>query len=151
MTAEDAVTSLYQRLIAGWNAGDAEAMAAALAHDGLVIGFDGSQMIGREAVTTELGRIFAEHETAGYVTKIRLVRSMGSDADAALLYAVAGMVPPGSEGVMVDRNAVQTVIAHRAGDGWSVVLFQTTPAQLHGRPELSEALTAELTELVHRR
>jgi hypothetical protein len=28
MEPEDAVTSLYQRLIAGWNAGDSEAMSA---------------------------------------------------------------------------------------------------------------------------
>ena len=49
---------------------------------------------------------------------------------------------------MPDRNAVQTVVAHRGEDGWSVVLFQTTPAQFHGRPDLAEALTAELAELV---
>lgn len=148
MNAEDAVTSLYQRLTDGWNAADAEAIAAALAHDGLVIGFDGSQMVGREGVATELGRIFADHETASYVTKVRRVRSLGSDA--GLLYAVAGMVPPGGAEIVPDRNAVQTVIAHRTGDGWTVALFQTTPAQLHGRPELSEALTAELAELLPR-
>jgi hypothetical protein len=27
-------------------------------------------------------------------------------------------------------------------------VFQTTPAQFHGRPELTEALTAELAELL---
>jgi uncharacterized protein (TIGR02246 family) len=148
MNAEDAVTSLYQRLIAGWNAGDSEAMAAAVADDGLVVGFDGSQMAGREAVAAELGRIFADHETADYVTKIRSVRSLGTDV--ALLYAVAGMVPPGGTEIMADRNTVQTVVAHRAGGDWRVALFQTAPAQLHGRPELSEALTAELAELLPR-
>jgi uncharacterized protein (TIGR02246 family) len=56
--AEDALTRLYGELIEGWNAGDAEAMAAALAADGLVIGFDGSQMSGRQEVEAELGRIF---------------------------------------------------------------------------------------------
>lgn len=53
VNAEDAVTGLYQRLITGWNDADAETMAAAVAHDGIVIGFDGSQMVGREAVATE--------------------------------------------------------------------------------------------------
>ena len=44
MSAEDAVSSLDARLIGGWNGRDAKAMAAPLAPDGLVIGFDGSQM-----------------------------------------------------------------------------------------------------------
>lgn len=143
--AQEALTNLYERLVDGWNAADAEAMAAVLAEDGLVVGFDGSQMVGRAAVAGELGRIFADHETARYVTKVRRVTPLGDDA--GLLYAVAGMVPPGGTEIMPDRNAVQTVVAHRSGDDWTIDLFQTTPAQLHGRPELSEALTAELSEL----
>jgi uncharacterized protein (TIGR02246 family) len=145
MDAEDAATSLYGRLIDGWNAGDAGAMAAPLADDGLVVGFDGSQMRGRDEAARELGRVFADHETATYVTKVRSVKALG--ADAALLHAVAGMVPPGGSELMPDRNAVQTVVVQRGDDGWSVALFQTTPAQFHGRPELTEALTAELADL----
>jgi uncharacterized protein (TIGR02246 family) len=146
MTSEDAATALYRRVIDGWNAADADAMAAPLGPDGLMIGFDGSQLQGREAVAAELGRIFADHETARYVTKVRWVKALG--ADAALLYAVAGMPAPGTSEIMPDRNAVQTLVAHRGEDGWSVALFQTTPAQLHGRPDETEALTAELSALV---
>jgi hypothetical protein len=40
------------------------------------------------------------------------------------------------------------VVGRRDDDGWSVALFQTTPARFDGRPELSDALTAELTELL---
>lgn len=147
VNAEQAVAHLYQRLIDGWNSGDAAAMAGAIAPDGLVIGFDGSQMNGRAAVADELGRIFTDHETARYVTKIRKVWPLGEDV--ALLHAVAGMVPPGGEEIIAEQNAVQTVVAHRAAGDWAVALFQTTPAQLHGRPELSDALTAELNQLLH--
>ena len=63
------------------------------------------------------------------------------------MYAVVGMVPPGGEQIMPDKNAVQTVVAHRGAGGSAVALFQTTPAQLHGRPDEQEALTAELAEL----
>jgi uncharacterized protein (TIGR02246 family) len=111
-----------------------------------VIGFDGSQMMGRDEVAAELGRIFADHETATYVAKVRSVTRL--DANAGLLRAVAGMVPPGGGEIMPDRNAIQTVVARRASDDWSVVLFQTTPARFDGHPELAEALTAELAELV---
>jgi uncharacterized protein (TIGR02246 family) len=51
-------------VIDGWNAGDAESMAAPLAADGLMIGFDGSQLVGQGEVAAELERIFADHETA---------------------------------------------------------------------------------------
>ena len=43
---------------------------------------------------------------------------------------------------------IQTVVSRRDEDDWSVVLFQTTPARFDGRPELVDALTAELSDLV---
>lgn len=146
MQAGDQVKKLYVRLIDGWNANDAAAMAAPLAIDALVIGYDGSEMFGREEVARQLDQIFADHRTATYVTKVRSVKPL--DSDTALLHAVVGMVPPGGEEIMPDRNAIQTLVAQRDDDGWSVKLFQTTPAQFHGRPELTEALTAELAELL---
>ena len=33
-------------------------------------------------------------------------------------------------------------------DGWRIALYQNTPAQFHGRPELSRALTEELRQLL---
>ena len=54
-TVEDEIAELYERLIEGWNANDAAAMAAPLAQDALMIGYDGSQMSGREEVVRELG------------------------------------------------------------------------------------------------
>lgn len=146
MNAEDAMHGLYRRLIDGWNAGDAGAMAGALAPDGLVIGFDGSQMFGSNEVAAKLGRIFADHQTAAYVTKVRSVTPLGSDA--AILHAVAGMVSPEDTEIMPDRNSIQTVVGRRGDDGWRVALFQTTPARFDGRPELSAALTTELAELL---
>jgi uncharacterized protein (TIGR02246 family) len=142
--AVTAATALYRRLIDGWNTHDSDAMGATLLSDSLVIGFDGSQMVGREQAVTELGAIFADHEVARYVTKVRSVIPLG--ADAGVLHAVAGMVPPGASEIKPEQNSIQTVVAHRAGGDWSVALFQTTPAQFHGRPELSQALTAELNQ-----
>ena len=147
MNAEDAVRRLYAQLIDGWNAADAEAMAEAMAPDGLMVGFDGSQMTGRDQVASELGRIFADHRTARFVTKIRSITPLGPDA--AILHAVAGMVPPGGSEIMPDRNTIQTVVSARVGDGWRVALFQNTPARFDGRPELVQDLTAELQEILN--
>ena len=142
--AVSAATALYRRLIDGWNSSDADAMGAALGENSLVIGFDGSQMIGRKDAVTELRSIFADHEVARYVTKVRSVTPLGPDA--VVLHAVVGMVPPGAFEIMPAQNSIQTVVAHRAGGDWSVALFQTTPAQFHGRPELSRSLTVELSQ-----
>jgi hypothetical protein len=54
------------------------------------------------------------------------------------------MVPPGQHDIHPGVNAVQTIIATRNGGPWRITLFQNTPAAYHGRPELTEQLTAEL-------
>src|SRR5579859_2142659 len=98
-------------------------------------------------VARDIGRIFADHETATYVTKIREVRALNENV--GLLHAVVGMIPPGGSSIMDDRNSVQTVVAVLDGDAWVAPLFQTTPAQFHfhGRPDLARALTTELEQL----
>jgi hypothetical protein len=40
------------------------------------------------------------------------------------------------------------LVAVKRGDDRRIELFQNTPAQFHGRPELSEALTEELRQLL---
>jgi hypothetical protein len=58
------------------------------------------------------------------------------------------MVPPGEKKVKPERNAVQSLIAVKENETWKIALFQNTPAQYHGRPEISQALTNELNALV---
>lgn len=141
-----AVQALYQQLIATWNQRDAAAMAALYTPDGAVVGFDGSQMNGRAQIAAEIGAIFAQHRTAPYITKIREVRLL--TPEVALVRAVAGMIPPGQSAINPAVNAIHSMVAVLTGDQWRVALFQNTPAQFHGRPELVEQLTAELQALV---
>lgn len=141
-----AVESLYRALLDAWNARKAAAFAALLDAQGHVVGFDGSEMHGPDEVASTLGRIFADHPTAAYVAKVRDVRPLAPDA--AILRAVAGMVPPGQTDLNPAVNAIQTLVATRAAGEWRIALFQNTPAQLHGRPELSAALTDELRRLL---
>jgi uncharacterized protein (TIGR02246 family) len=136
------IEALYRQIVDGWNAHDGEAFAAPFADDGEMIGFDGSHERGREGIAAALGAIFADHETAPYVVKVKEERSLGGDS--ALLLAAAGMIPPGKSELEPSRNAWQTVVAERRDGEWKVVMFQTTPAQFHGRPEEVERFTAEL-------
>jgi uncharacterized protein (TIGR02246 family) len=145
-TAPDAaVRDLYARLLAAWNERNAEDYAALFAADGAMIGFDGSQASGTEIVE-HLRPIFKDHPTAAYVAKVRGTRSLGPSG--IMLRAIVGMVPPGQHHLNPEVNALQTLITEHQGDGWRIVLFQNTPAQYHGRPELAEQHTAELQPLL---
>jgi uncharacterized protein (TIGR02246 family) len=146
MHGADAVRELYRQLIEGWNDRSAEGMARPIAEIGLVVGFDGTRMTGPAQVEEAMSAVFADHRPARYVTRVESVTAL--DQDVAILEALAGMVPPGEDEVIADRNAIQTVVAQRTQDGWKVVLFQNTPVRLDGRPEEAERLTRELNALV---
>ena len=139
---ETEVRLLHQELLKAWNEKNARKMADLMAENGNLVGFDGSQIDGRQQVESVLGKIFADHPTAAYVAIIREVRLLSSDV--ALLRAVAGMVPPGQSDINPAVNAVQSLIAAKEQGRWRIALFHNTPAAFHGRPELSEQLTEEL-------
>lgn len=103
-------------------------------------------MQGREQIQAELAGIFASHMTATYVAKVRGVRFLGETH--ALLRAAAGLLPRGQTAINPAVNALQTLTAELVEGAWRIVQFQNTPAQFHGRPELAQALTAELQALV---
>ena len=143
----DDVVALYGRLLEAWNVRDAAAFADQFTGSGSSVGFDGSQMDGRDAIRTELARIFAHHTPATYVAKVREVRALGRGV--TLLRAVAGMVPPGGQALKPDRNVIQSLVAVVDEGAPRVALYQNTPARFDGRPELGEQLTAELTAVHH--
>jgi uncharacterized protein (TIGR02246 family) len=143
---EKAVRGLYEAVIEAWNQRSAVSYATLFAEDASVVGFDGSIMNGKAEVLSELSRIFADHMTAPYIYKIREVRFLTSDS--ALLRAVVGILSPTKTDINPAANAIQSLVAVREGERWSIALFQNTPAQFHGRPELAQALSDELRELI---
>jgi uncharacterized protein (TIGR02246 family) len=136
------VRALYFQLLDRWNHRDAARMAALFAADGNLIGFDGNVANGQAEIEAHLGPIFAHHPTATFIAKVRAVRQLGHGA--ALLRAVAGMVPPGQSDIHPAVNAIQSLVASDRHGHWQIELFHNTPAAFHGRPELSAALTEEL-------
>lgn len=64
------------------------------------------------------------------------------------LVAICGMIPPGKNDIDPSVNAHQTLLATKTSQGWKIVLFQNTPAQFHGRPELVEQMTEELRQMI---
>ena len=143
----DDVEAVYFALLQRWNEQDAAGMAALFATGGHVIGFDGSELDGGEAIEASMRDIFSHHKTPTYVGKVRSVRLVDS---VAILRAVAGMVPPGQRDLNPALNTVQTLVASSNTGRWRVELFHNTPAAFHGRPEAAERLTDELREVWRR-
>ena len=149
-TAEgDAIVDLYFTLLTRWNDKDALGMAALLTDDGQMVGFDGSLMEGPADVAAALGAIFNHHATAAYVAKVKRVQMIGPDA--GLLRAMVGMVPRGLSDLSPMVNAVQTLVASRVDGSWRVALLQSTPAAFHGRPQMVDAFSDELREVLRTR
>ena len=140
------ISALYAQLLTGWNAQRAADFAALFVDDGFVVGFDGSLMDGRAAIEAELSRLFTDHPTGLYVGLVRAVHFLG--ADAAVLRAVAGLVPRGGTALNPATNSIQALVAERQAGQWRIAHYHNTPAQFHGRPELAETLTRELQQLV---
>jgi uncharacterized protein (TIGR02246 family) len=140
------VRELYRRMLEGWNERNAAAFAAPFAEDGESIGFDGSQLVGKTEIVSTLQQIFANHPTAPYVSKVKSVTLLSPEV--AILRAIAGMVPPGQSDINPAVNTLQTLIAVKRDGRWRIQLFQNTPAQFHGRPELVQQMTEELRQLL---
>jgi uncharacterized protein (TIGR02246 family) len=143
---ENEVRALYTQLLDSWNKRSAADFAALFEEDGNQVGFDGSQINGQAEIELHLSQIFADHMTALYVGKVREVRFL--DPDVAILRAVVGMIPHGKSDINPAINAIQSLVATKRESQWHIALFQNTPAQFHGRPDLSAKLTDELRELI---
>src|SRR4051812_731711 len=101
---DEQAVQVYTALLEAWNGHDAAAFAALFTADGSAIGFDGSQMNGPEDIARQLGEIFAHHPTSAYVAKVREVRAL--DSTVTILRAAVGMIPPGSNRLKPEVNAI---------------------------------------------
>lgn len=140
------VTTVYEQLLDAWNNQNARVMADLFAEDGEQIGFDGSQSIGQEEVFEHLEPIFKHHRTARFVSKVKGVHFLSQDI--AILRAIAGMVPPGQSDINPSVNTHHTLVVKEIDAEWKIKLYQNTPAQFHGRPNLVEQMTEELRKLL---
>lgn len=146
MAGSNEIQELYQHLLDAWNNRNARGMAELFTEDGESIGFDGSQSIGRMEIFSHLTPIFEHHPTAKFVSKVKSVRFLSTNV--AILRSIAGMVPPGASDINPNVNTHHTLIVIHTEGNWKIQLFQNTPAQFHGRPELVEQMTEELRQLL---
>jgi uncharacterized protein (TIGR02246 family) len=137
--------NLYNQLIEAWNHRDAGKFSKLFSDASICIGFDGSEMNGRNAILSQLSEIFANHPTARYVTIIRETKMLANDI--ALVRAHVGMIPPNGNKIDSSKNAIQIMIARINDNAAEIISFQNTPAQYHGRSEAQVELTTELQKV----
>lgn len=143
---ETFIRMLYHNLLEAWNKRNAADMAELFMNDGTLIGFDGSQVRGKDEIDKHLASIFFDHATATYVSKIRNIKWITHDV--AVLSAITGMIPAGKTEINPEMNAVQALMTYKENKDWKIAFFQNTPAAFHGHPEISEKLTRELRDVL---
>jgi uncharacterized protein (TIGR02246 family) len=109
---EAAVRSLYQELMDGWNRGSGEAFAAAFAHDGDLVAFDGTHFKGREEIAPFHQQLFDKWlKGTRLVGRVEEVRFLGPDV--AVMHAVGSTVMRGKSEPSPERDSIQTLVATR--------------------------------------
>ena len=136
------IRALYARFLAGWNQRSGVTVSSVFADDGDLIDLDGTMRSGRLTIAAEMRRLFAEHATPTFVGVVRSVRSLADGV--VVLYAVAGMVPPGADALDPSLHTAHTLVAVEDAGRWKIAVLQSTPARYGGRAEAVAALTAEL-------
>jgi uncharacterized protein (TIGR02246 family) len=136
------IRALYARYLAGWNQRSGVTVSSVFADDGELIDLDGTLRSGRLSIAADMRRMFAEHATPTFVGVVRSVRRLADGV--VLLHAVAGMVPPGADGVDPALHTVHALTAVEDAGRWKIALLQSTPARYGGRADAVAALTAEL-------
>lgn len=136
------VEELYANLMEAWNKRDAKAFEELFILDGDMVGFDGTQIHGQGSIREHLTQVFADHPTPPYVYRITGVTQISTEV--AIVRAIAGMIPPGAKDPDPKLHAIHRLTAVHRGGAYRVAQFQNTPAQLHGRPQDVEQMTADL-------
>jgi uncharacterized protein (TIGR02246 family) len=136
------VEELYANLMEAWNKRDAKAFEDLFILDGDMVGFDGTQVHGQGSIREHLAKVFEDHPTSPYVYRITGVTQISTEV--AIVRAIAGMIPAGATDPDPKLHAIHRLTAVHRGGAYRVALFQTTPAQFHGRPQEVEQMTADL-------
>jgi uncharacterized protein (TIGR02246 family) len=123
--AESAVRSLYEELISGWNQGSGQRFAAVFTADGDLVAFDGTHLHGRQVIEEFqqmlLDKWLKGSRLTGGVTEVRFF-----GPDTAVMHALGGTIKRGKSRPSRARESIQTLVAHRTGEGWRLAAFQNT-------------------------
>jgi uncharacterized protein (TIGR02246 family) len=127
-TDEKALHDLFQQMVAGWNQGSGQAFAASFTEDADYVVVNGTYLKGRQAIAAAhrqlFESIFQGSRLEGYIKSIRFL----SD-DIALVHLHGRPQIPGQAVPAPEQYSIQTMVAIRHADEWSITAFQNTSIQ----------------------
>ena len=127
-TDEKALHNLFHKMQDGWNQGDGQAFAASFTEDADYIVVNGTYLKGRQAIAAAHQQLFETRfqgsRLEGFLKHIRFL----SD-DIALMHVHGRPQIPGQAVPAPEQYSIQTMVAIRHADEWSITAFQNTPIQ----------------------
>ena len=136
-----AIDALFERMLAGWQAGDARAFASAFSEHSRFVAFDGTVLSGADEIAAWHAPAFGS-QLAG--TRLRLkIGSVRRIADGVFTVASEGGIDQGDE--RVDRTvarSAQTFLLETASGELRVTSFQNTRVRPIGSPASAKAWQA---------
>jgi uncharacterized protein (TIGR02246 family) len=130
--AETEIAALFDRLIAAWNGGNAEAYGQAFSRDADYVAFDGSHLRGRPEIVRVHRQLFDTHlrgsTLSGKITSIRLLTP-----DVALVHATGDTRLAGRRAPSPERHSIQTFVALNDGTEWRFTAFHNNRLRPIGR------------------
>ncbi len=123
--ALDAIEGVMQAVMAGWKAGDGDAMAKPFAKRARFVTFDGRLLVGPEAIAATHQQAFDTH-LKGTVLRLKIdeVRSLGDGVWA--VFTTGGIGKADGSAVELVGDSMQTFVCIEEGDGVVVEAFQNT-------------------------
>jgi uncharacterized protein (TIGR02246 family) len=123
--AEEAMRSLFQRMLDAWSAGNAQAYAALFAEDAHYLAFDGVDQRGRAAIEAAHRPLFERYlkgsRLIGELVDVRVLSE-----GVVLGHAIGSILDRGMQTPKPERLSSQTLVAIREGEIWRFVAFHNT-------------------------
>ncbi|MGH4015543.1 MAG: SgcJ/EcaC family oxidoreductase [Pseudonocardiaceae bacterium] len=122
---QDAIRAVPRRIVTGWAANDADAVAAVFTTDtDFVIG-DGTFLRGREELRQYMADVFDGFLKESRVTApVESVRCLSPTA--GVVHTLGGILLPGETEVPPERQGVQVFVVTKHGGEWLVDVYQNT-------------------------
>jgi uncharacterized protein (TIGR02246 family) len=120
-----AVRALLERQIDAWSEGSGTSFAATYTDDGDLTVFDGTHIVGRQAIAS-----FMQVQFDGFLKGTRVLaepkRIRFIDDSVAVMITQGGVVFPGETAVPAERFSIQTFVVTRSNGEWLFTAFQNT-------------------------
>jgi uncharacterized protein (TIGR02246 family) len=122
---ESAARSVLEAQLAAWAAGDGAAFGATVTEDSDLIAFDGTHLVGRQAIAAFMQKQF-DTVLAGTQVVAEPVRTRVINDEIVVMITEGGVIFPGEAEVPAEHMSIQTFVLTKENDRWLVDAFQNT-------------------------